>query len=36
VVHKMCEPKIIEMLEYFAHDGDATEVGECAGEDHLL
>jgi len=24
------------MLEYFAHDGDATEVGECAGEDHLL
>ncbi|XP_027907647.1 uncharacterized protein LOC114166966 [Vigna unguiculata] len=27
VMHKMCEPEIIEMLEYFSHDGDGVEGG---------
>ena len=27
VMHKMCEPEIIEMLEYFSHDGDVVEGG---------
>jgi len=27
VMHKMCEPEIIKMLEYFSHDGDVIEGG---------
>jgi len=27
VMHEICEPKIIEMFEYFSHDGDAVEGG---------